>query len=94
MPIYLNTNDTLTEIEEKAFKLELDTVKVNMKKLITVLLTAMLLIASSAYADIFDDAMKAYNSGKYAQAIKLFKPIALKGDANAQYNLGTMYNNG
>ena len=66
-----------------------------MKKLITVLLTAMLFITSSAYAtDKFKDAVKAYDAGNYTQAIKLFKPLALNGDAYAQHNLGVMYNDG
>ena len=66
-----------------------------MKKLITVLITAMLLIASSAYAEgTLADADKAYWAGNYAQAIKLFKPLALKGDANAEFWLGIMYENG
>ena len=64
------------------------------KKLITIVLTAMLLIANTAYADTFDDALKAYNSGKYAQVIELLKPLALNGDAGAQTNLGNMYANG
>lgn len=63
-----------------------------MKKLIT-LLAAMLFTASSAYAaGTLKDAEIAYAKGNYAQAIKLLKPLALKGDAEAQYNLGSSYN--
>jgi TPR repeat protein len=65
-----------------------------MKKLITVLLTAMLFIASSAYADAYSDAYEAYESGNYTQAIKLFKPLALKGDMSAQQNMGYLYASG
>ena len=66
-----------------------------MKKLITVLLTAMYFITSSAYAtDKFKDAVRTYDAGNYTQAIKLFKQLALKGDADAQHNLGVMYNYG
>ena len=51
-----------------------------MKKLITVLLTAMLFIASSAYAaGTLEDVEKAYVAGDYKQAIKLTKVLALKG---------------
>ena len=74
----------------------LETTKVvkRMKKLITVLLAAMLFIANSAYAGALEDADKAYASKNYTQALKLYKPLALKGEASAQYNLGVMYNNG
>ena len=65
-----------------------------MKKLITVLLTAMLFIASSAYAGKFEDGMNAFTKGNFKQAIALFKPLALQGDDKAQFNLGFMYSNG
>ncbi len=42
----------------------------------------------------FEIALKAYNNGNYIQAFKLFKTLARYGDANAQYNLGSMYFNG
>ncbi len=60
-----------------------------MKKLITVLLTAMLLIASSAYAaGTLEDADKAYRNGNEAEYIKILKPLALNGNAQAQFELG------
>ena len=66
-----------------------------MRKLITALLTAILLIVSSVGATgALEDANKAYASGDYAKAAKLNKLYALKGDAQAQYNLGIMYANG
>ena len=66
-----------------------------MKKLITVLLTAMLFIANSAYAaGTVEDGEKAYSTGKFEQAIKILKPLALKGVAKAQYDLGIMYDIG
>ena len=66
-----------------------------MKKLMAVLLTAMLFIASSAYADgTLEDANKAYASKNYTQALKLYKPLALKGEASAQSSLGFMYERG
>ena len=37
-----------------------------------------------------DDADTAYNRGDYAQAIKLFRPIAVKGNVVAQYRMGSM----
>ena len=65
-----------------------------MKKLITTLLTATLLFANTAYAGALEDANKAYDSGNYAKAMKLYKSPALKGLVDAQYNLGVMYANG
>ena len=58
------------------------------------LLTLMLLITSSAYGNAFEDANKAYEFGNYTEAIKLFKPLALKGNADAAYTLGEMYQKG
>ena len=36
----------------------------------------------------------AYESGDYAVALGLLRPLAERGDAEAQYNLGVMYRNG
>ncbi len=33
----------------------------------------------------------AYKKGDYATALKEFEPLAVQGDAEAQYNLGVMY---
>ena len=38
--------------------------------------------------------MKAYESGDYATALKEWKPLAEQGHAEAQNNLGVMYDNG
>src|SRR5206468_13089150 len=35
----------------------------------------------------------AYNSGDYANALRLWRPLAEQGDARAQNNLGVMYEN-
>ncbi|QVL45165.1 MAG: sel1 repeat family protein [Methylophilaceae bacterium] len=42
-------------------------------------------------ADSTDDGENAVLDGDYARAAKIFKPHALKGDAFAQYMLGTLY---
>lgn len=44
--------------------------------------------------DALSDANAAYDKGDYAQAIRLLRPIAEKGNALAQYNLGMMHANG
>src|SRR5262245_24315669 len=40
------------------------------------------------------NAESAYNRGDYATAMRLLRPVAEKGDAKAQKNLGNMYAKG
>ena len=40
------------------------------------------------------DGKAAYDKNDYATALRLFRPLADKGDALAQYSLGIMYDNG
>ena len=40
------------------------------------------------------DALDAYESGDYATTLRLFQPLAERGDAAAQYGLGVMYRSG
>jgi TPR repeat protein len=42
----------------------------------------------------FADAVAAYRRGDYATALRLFRPLADRGNARAQYRLGDMYANG
>ena len=42
----------------------------------------------------FDEGVAAYDRGDYATALREWRPLAKQGNANAQYNLGIMYNNG
>jgi hypothetical protein len=42
----------------------------------------------------FEDAVAAYQRGDYATAMLLLRPLADEGDADAQRNLGYMYDNG
>jgi len=53
-----------------------------------------LFFTGAASAGHFEDADAAYERGDYAQALKLYKPLALQGFANAQNNLGEMYGSG
>src|SRR4030065_430137 len=48
----------------------------------------------TAYSGQFEDATAAYERGDYATAFRLMKPLAEKGDAKAQHNLGVMYDYG
>ena len=42
----------------------------------------------------FQSGLEAYDKGDYQTALKLFKPLAEQGDAEAQFCLGVMYTNG
>ncbi len=54
-------------------------------------LTLFMSIPSAACADVYDNGMDAYQSGDYAQALELWKPLAANGHAQASYNLGFIY---
>lgn len=41
-----------------------------------------------------EDANAAIKRRDYATAVRLIRPLAEQGDANAQYNLGVLYDNG
>lgn len=49
---------------------------------------------TNAKAVQFNNAVDASNNGKYAEAFKLFKPLAENGDAQAQFNIGVSYQYG
>ncbi len=42
----------------------------------------------------WDEGMAAYQRGDYATALREWRPLAEQGNAEAQYNLGLMYDNG
>jgi len=48
----------------------------------------------TAHAADFDAGVKAYELGDYATALRIMQELADQGDAEAQYNLGLMYENG
>ena len=50
--------------------------------------------AASAAAGPLGDADAALKRRDYATAVRLNRPLAEQGNANAQYNLGTFYDNG
>lgn len=62
--------------------------------MILMLALMLTLTANMAKADDFSDGLEAALVGDYATALKLWKPLAESGDAEAQYNLGWMYSNG
>ena len=50
--------------------------------------------AAPAAAGPLEDADAAISRRDYATAVRLVRPLAEQGDANAQYNLGVFYDNG
>ncbi len=57
-------------------------------------LLLLLSMAGPAAAGPFQDGVAAYGRGDFGTAYSIFKPLAEKGDANSQHNLGVMYENG
>ena len=62
-----------------------------MKRLLLIILAMLLLNVGVTGATPFDDALAAYNRGDYTTALKIFRPLAAQGIAEAQFNLGYMY---
>lgn len=59
---------------------------------LTLLISTSLVV--TAFGGQFEDGIAAYERGDYATAYRLMKPLAEKGDAKAQHNLGVMYDYG
>ncbi len=57
-------------------------------------LPAVLAFCTLSYAGAFEDGLNAFGSAKYKKAYDLWKPLAEKGNAAAQYYIGIMYANG
>ena len=53
-----------------------------------------LALGGNAVAAPMEDGQAAFNSGDYAAALRLWRPLAETGNARAQNNLGVMYENG
>ena len=63
-------------------------------KVIIGLTLSILLGSGVVVAADFDKGLEAYNSGDFKTALAEWTPIAEQGDADAQFNLGLMYENG
>jgi TPR repeat protein len=57
-------------------------------------LVVTIVMASGAVAGPLDDASLAYDRGDYATALKLWKPLAEQGVAEAEDGMGVMYAGG
>ena len=66
-----------------------------MKNLHVLLMVSLLTCAGGvAIAQDYDAGLKAAQAGDFQTALKEWKPLADQGLADAQYNLGIMYDNG
>jgi hypothetical protein len=54
----------------------------------------LLAFALPAYGQDFKEGLDAADSGGYATALREWRPMAERGDAGAQVNLGLMYSKG
>ena len=57
-------------------------------------LTFLFLFSGSVYGGDFQDGLDAAKKGDYKTAFSLWKPLAEQKNAIAQFNLGTMYDQG
>ncbi len=60
----------------------------------TMLLAVVVVLVSAPACTDYEAGEKAYKQGDYATELKKLRPLAEQGDANAQYNLGVMYDRG
>jgi len=66
-------------------------------RLFAAVLTASLMqmaIAGNSFAGPYEDADQAVDKGDYATALRLYRPLADRGDSRAQYAIGRMYAKG
>jgi TPR repeat protein len=61
---------------------------------LAILLLGLMAIGPAAKADSWSEATAAFARKEYAAALKLFKPLAEKGNALAQYNIALMHKMG
>jgi len=58
------------------------------------LLPLLLILSPVCQADMFEDGLNAFGGQKYEKAYQLWKPLAEKGNSDAQYYMGVMFANG
>jgi len=57
-------------------------------------LAVLLIVTALPVSAGFKEGVAAYERGDYQTAFREFKPLAQRGDATAQFNLGLMYSKG
>ena len=66
-----------------------------MKKLFSVAIILIVLqLSALAFSDDFQDGLDAATQGDFKTAFEKWKPLAKKGSALAQFNMGLMYDKG
>src|SRR5215475_12719326 len=68
--------------------------KTTRKLIALIVVGVMLSMARMASAGPFEDGIAAYQRGDFATALKLWRPLAEQGNAQAQNQVGDMYYNG
>ena len=68
--------------------------KISRSLMIAALTLSFTEISDVAFAGPLEDSMAAYDRGDYATAVRLVRPLAEQGNAQAQNSLGAMYYNG
>jgi len=66
----------------------------NIKSLIISCGLAVFILAQPVVAGPLEDGQAAFDSKDYATALKLWRPLAEQGDANAEFSLGKIYDYG
>jgi len=62
--------------------------------IISAAVISVVMLATSAFAQDYQKGLEAAQSGDFATALQEWRPLAEQGHADAQYNLGIMYDNG
>ena len=65
-----------------------------MRTLFIIPLVLMSLVSFPSWSADFNKGLTAAHNGDFATALKEWKPLAEQGDADAQYNLGSMHKKG
>ena len=65
-----------------------------MKLFLRALVVLLPLLATPAYAQDIDKGLRAYHLGDFATALREWRPLAESGSAEAEYNLGILYEKG
>jgi len=68
--------------------------KLTLKHVVVAAIILVLRFATPVVAGPLEDADAAIKRRDYATAVRLIRPLAEQGNANAQYNLGVFYDNG
>jgi len=67
---------------------------IRLRSMIALFSVSFVVSGGAAFAGPFEDSIAAYDRGDYATAVRLLRPLAEQGDAQAQNGLGAMYYNG